>query len=102
MMSSSTLQASTAVSTFPEVMRQVACQRSASVNFLLQPPTDFGASGLCFLMMLLTLPILTCMEDAICLTLRPESRRERIEVILEEESGLMMVRKQVEELFGHV
>ena len=54
------------------------------------------------MMMLLTLPILTCMEDAICLTLRPESRRERIEVILEEESGLMMVRKQVEQLFGHV
>ena len=41
------------------------------------------------------------MEDAICLTLRPESRRERIEVILEE-SGFMMVRKQVEQLFGHV
>ena len=101
MMSSSTLQASTAVSTFPEVMRQVACQRSASVNFLLQPPTDFDASGLCFLMMLLTLPILTCMEDAICLTLRPESRRERIEMILEEESAFMMVRKQVEQLFGH-
>ena len=53
------------------------------------------------MMTLLTLPILTCMEDAICLTLRPESRRERIEVILEE-SGFMMVRKQVEQLFGHV
>ena len=102
MMSSSTLWASTAVSTFPEVMRRVACQTSASVNFLLQPPTDFGASGPCFLMILLTLPILTCMQDAICLTLRPESRRERIEVILEEESGLMMVRKQFEQLFGHV
>ena len=101
MMSSSTLQASTAVSTFPEVMRQVACQRSASVNFLLQPPTDFGVTSLCFLMMLLTLPILICMEDAICLTLRSESRRERIEVILEE-SGFMMVRKQVEQLFSYV
>ena len=54
------------------------------------------------MMMLLTLPILTCMEDAICLTLRPESSQERIEVILEEGSGFMMVRKQVEELFGHV
>ena len=42
------------------------------------------------------------MENAICLILRPESRRERIEVILEEESGFMMVRKQVEQLFGHV
>ena len=42
------------------------------------------------------------MENAICLTLRPEFWRERIEVILEEESALMMVRKQVEQLFDHV
>jgi hypothetical protein len=48
------------------------------------------------------LPMLIPVLPLISLTLVPELRRERMVEIMVEDSGFMMVGRQVEDLFAHI